>query len=292
MINIIITSYGEPESTAKAIDSFLKQNITEKFEITVIDPFPKVGEFLRKKYKNKVNFFLDSGEGKSYALNIFLEKIYSPNKNDIIIFTDGDVFVSENTVREISSSFNDQKVGCITGRPVCLDDRDSMFGFWSHLVFEGIHRVRIKMDKNEDFFECSGYLFAIRNGVLKGFPIEASEDGIIPFLFWKEGYKIKYLPKVEVYVLNNYTWKTWKKQKIRNIKGHESYNKIAPNMPRTKSFFNEIKEGTFFALSYPRTIKEMYRVLLLFGARLIIYLKAFYDLKIKKQKYKDGWRGE
>ena len=32
----------------------------------------------------------------------------------------------------------------------------------------------------------------------------------IPYLFWKKGYKIKYAPKSEVYILNNYDWKIWK----------------------------------------------------------------------------------
>ncbi|MAG10933.1 hypothetical protein CMI44_01310 [Candidatus Pacearchaeota archaeon] len=292
MIHIIITSYGELESTMKTIDSFLNQKIKEPYKITVIDPFPEIEKSLKKKYGKNVDFFLDPGEGKSYALNLFLEKIYSQNKDDIIIFTDGDVHVSENTVQEFLNSFKDEKIGCVTGKPVPLDEKNNLFGFWSHLLFEGIHRTREKLNTREKFFECSGYLFAIRNGVLKGFPLEVSEDGIIPYLFWKQGYKTKYIPKAEVYVLNNYNWKNWKKQKVRNIKGHENYNVVAPEMPRTKSLFNEIKEGTLFALKYPKTMKERYWTSLLFLARLNIYLKALYDIKIKKKKYEDGWRAD
>jgi len=292
MINIIITSYGEPESTLKCIDSFLSQEIKDLYKITIIDPFPETEKLLKKKYKGKVDFFLDPGEGKSYALNVFLEKIYSKNKDDLIIFTDGDVHVSQNVVSEFQKHFQDEKIGCVTGKPVSLDEKNNMFGFWSHLLFEGIHRTREKISNKQDFFECSGYLFAIRNGVLKGFPIEVSEDGIISHLFYKQGYKIKYVPEAEVYVLNNYNWKNWKKQKIRNIKGHENYNLVAPDMQRTKSFFNEIKQGTTFALKYPQTMKERYWTALLFLARLDIYLKVLYEIKIKKKTYSDGWRGE
>ncbi|MFH1365426.1 MAG: glycosyltransferase [archaeon] len=292
MIHIIITSYGEPEPTLKCVESFLSQKIREPHKITVIDPFQKIERLLKEKYKNKIDFFLDPGEGKSYALNLFLEKIYSQDKNDIIIFTDGDVHVSKNSVQEILNPFKDEKVGCVTGKPVCIDKKNNLFGFWSHLVFEGIHRVRTRLSKEEKFMECSGYLFAIRNSILRGFPLEVSEDGIIPYLFWKEGYKIKYAPTAEVYVLNNYNWKKWKKQKIRNIKGHENYNTIAPEMPRTKSFFNEIKEGTLFALKYPNNMKERYWTALLFAARLHIYLKAFYDIKLKKKKYEDAFRAD
>jgi cellulose synthase/poly-beta-1,6-N-acetylglucosamine synthase-like glycosyltransferase len=294
MLHIIITSYKEPESTIKAVRAFLDQKIKQKYKIIVADPFPETEKLLKKEFPRefgkKLEFFLDPGEGKSYALNIILEKIYSKNTDDIIIFTDGDVYVSGNSVSAILEAFKDKKVGCVTGKPVSLDSRKEMFGYWSHVVFNGIHRVRRKLSKENKFFECSGYLFAIRNGILQGFPTKVSEDSIIPFLFWKKGYKIKYVEEAEVYVLNNYTWQTWKKQKIRNIKGHENLNLLAKGMPRTKSFWNEIKEGTFFALTYPRNLKEFFYTLVLFAARLYIYLVAFYDIHIKKQTYKDAFR--
>ncbi|MFH1500727.1 MAG: glycosyltransferase [archaeon] len=293
MIHIIITAYGEPKSTLKSINSFLSQKINQPFKIIVVDPFPETEKFIKKNIKNKkVEFFLDPGEGKSYALNVLFEQIYSKDTSDLIILTDGDVYVSENSVASIFEAFKDKKIGCITGRPVSLNKKNSALGFWSHLLFDGIHRVREKISKKRAFFECSGYLFAIRNGALQGFPLETSEDSIIPHLFWEKGYKIKYVPQAKVYVVSPDNWKEWKVQKIRNIKAHENLNKIAKNMPRTKSFFNEIKEGTFFALSYPRSIKEFYWTCLLFLARLCIYLTAFYDLKIRKKGYQDGWRIE
>jgi cellulose synthase/poly-beta-1,6-N-acetylglucosamine synthase-like glycosyltransferase len=295
MLNIIITSYKEPKSTIKAIKAFLSQNIKIKYKIIIMDPFPEIKNKLKKQFQKefksgKISFFLDPGEGKSYALNVLLEKIYSKNKKDIIILTDGDVYVSENSVNEILNIFKDGKIGCVTGKPVSLNNKNSLFGFWSRLLFKGIDKTRKNLSEQEKFFECSGYLFAIRNGVLQGFPLETSEDSIIPYLFWKKGYKIKYAPKAKVYVKNPENWKDWKIQKIRNIKGHENLNKIVKNMPRTKSFLNEVKQGTFFALSYPKNIKEIYWTLLLFLARFYIYISAFYDLKFKKRNYEDGWR--
>lgn len=294
MLHIIINSYKD-SGIIKAVNSFLIQNIKKKYKIIVSDPFPETEEKLRKNFfkefkEGKIEFFLDPGEGKSYALNALFEQIYSKNSEDIIILTDGDVYVSENTISEILKAFEDKKIGCVTGKPIPLDSRKTMFGYWSHVVFAGINKVREKLNKERKFFECSGYLFAIRNSILQGFPLETSEDSIIPFLFWQKGYKIKYLPKAEVYILNNYTWQSWKKQKIRNIKGHENLNKLARDMPRTKSLWNEIKYGTLFALTYPRNLKEIFFTFTLFMARLYIYIKAFYDIQIKKKTYQDAFR--
>ncbi|MEK6844039.1 MAG: glycosyltransferase [Nanoarchaeota archaeon] len=290
MIHIIITSYNEPKATARAVKSFLNQKIQDDFEIIVVDPFPEVEKFLKKNIKNKkVKFFLDPGEGKSYALNILFQEYGSENKNDIFILTDGDVYISDNTVSEILNKFKDPKIGCVTGRPVSIDSKGTKYGYWSHLLFAGIDKIRRKLSNIGRFLECSGYLFAIRKGVIFDFPMETSEDSIIPYLFWKKGYKIAYADKAEVYVKNPGNWKDWKNQKIRNIKAHENLDKIAPDMPRTKSFFNEIKEGSLFALTYPRNFREIIWTMQLYLARLNIYAKAFEELR-RNKSYKDGWR--
>jgi len=289
MIDIIITSYNEPESTLKAVKVFLNQNIKDEFRIIVSDPFPEVKDFLKKNLKDKkVGFFLDPGEGKSYALNLLFEKLKG-NKEDIFIFTDGDVYVSENAVAEILKQFEDEEVGCVTGKPVSLDERKTKFGYWSHLLFSGIHKVRKKLSQEQKFFECSGYLFAIRKSVLSEFPLDVSEDSVIPYLFWKKGYKIAYAEGAEVYIKNPENLQDWKAQKIRNIKGHENLSKLYPDMPRTKSFWNEIKHGAFYALLYPRSLREFVWTLQLYKARLGIYKKAFQELK-EKEVYTDGWR--
>lgn len=217
-----------------------------------------------------------------------MEKLPGSEK-DIFIFTDGDVFVSDNSVSEILKAFQNPEIGCITGKPVPIDKKDNIYGYWSHLLFSGIDKVRKKLSEEESFFECSGYLFAIRKSIINSFPVDVSEDSVIPYLIWKKGYKIKYLPNAEVYVKNPDNLEDWEKQKIRNVKGHENLSKLFPDMPRTKSFWNEIKYGFFHSLYYPNNLKELYWTLKLFNARMKIYKKAFHDIK-NKEVYVDEFR--
>lgn len=290
MIDIIITSFNEPKATLRAINAFLNQNTKEEFRIIICDPFPEVGDFLKKNIKDKrIGFFLDPGEGKSYALNLLFEKLNSNDKSDLFILTDGDVYVSNNAINEISNAFKNQEIGCVVGKPVSLDDKNTKFGYWSHLLFSGIDKVRKKLSRQGKFFECSGYLFAIRKGGINSFPIDVSEDSVIPYLFWKNGYKIRYLPNVEVYVKNPDNLKDWQNQKIRNIKGHENLSKLFPEMPRTKTFWNEVKYGFFHTLTYSRSFKQLLWTIKLFKTRYNIYRKAFQELK-KQEVYSDGWR--
>ncbi len=289
MIDVIIASYKEPKSTLRAVNVFLKQ-LGKKDRVTVVDPFPDVESFLRKNVKdNRFNFFLDPGEGKSYALNLLFQEMPG-SKKDTFILTDGDVYVSNNAVKEIKRAFENKKIGCATGKPVSIDDKSNKYGFWQDVAFAGIDRVRKKLSDENKFLECSGYLFAIRKNIIFDFPLETSEDSIIPYLFWKKKYKVKYLPNAEVYVKNPDNWKDWLAQKVRNVKAHENLNKIAPDMPRTKSLWNEIKYGAIFALTRAKKLKEWFWLVQLYLARLYLYYLAFKELR--KKKYDDGWRGE
>jgi cellulose synthase/poly-beta-1,6-N-acetylglucosamine synthase-like glycosyltransferase len=291
MIDIIIASYNEPKSTLRAVNVFLKSKRKE-IRVTVVDPFPEVGEFLHKEIKDKrFVFYPDPGEGKSYALNLLMQEYASANKEDLFVLTDGDVYVSDKALETVISAFKDKETGCVTGKPVSIDNINTKYGWWAEVAFRGIDRARKEFSRCKEFFECSGYLFAIRKGVILDFPLETSEDSIIPYLFWKKRYKIKYVPEAEVYVKNPSTWKDWLAQKVRNIKAHENLNKIAPDLPRTKSLWNEIKWGVLFALRQPRTFNQVLWTVEFYFARLYLYLKAFAELRSKK-KYDDGWRGQ
>jgi len=155
MIDVLINSYNEPKATLRAVTTFLNQYSGDDLRVTVIDPFPEVEKFLRGNIKDsRFNFFLDPGEGKSYSLNLIFQELGSDNKNDIFISTDGDVHVSDNAVVDILKAFEDQDVGAITARPVSIDSRDTKYGFWSHFLFNGIHKVRKKLSNEKKFFEC------------------------------------------------------------------------------------------------------------------------------------------
>ena len=287
MISIIITSYNEPNSTEKAVQSLLDQNIKNS-EIIVSDPFPEVIDYLKSRFKDEIRYDLDFGEGKSAALNRLLKQL----KGNIIISTDGDVYTDKDSIKELLSKFEDKKVGCVSGRPVSINPRNNMLGYWSHFLFDvGAHKIsRKKNYEKGKFIECSGYLFAFRN-IIKEIPLDVAEDSIIPYYFYKKGYKIAYAENARVFVKNPTNLKDFIKQRKRTANAHAKLTKYAPDFPRVKSFSGEIKGGLknlVIIFSYPKNIKEFFWTLLLFPTRLYIWLKLFYDKR--KKEYEDGWR--
>ena len=196
-----------------------------------------------------------------------------------------------NSVNQIIKPFKDQKVGCVTGRPVSSDPKKTMFGYWSHLLCDSAHYLREERARKKEFLECSGYLWAFKNDVIKKFPLDIPEDTIVPLLFREKGYKISYVPEAKVFVKFPTNLRDFIEQKKRTAKGHEALDKYVnvKRLPRMKTFKNEIG-GSFFVISYSRKIKEIFWTLLLFPTRLYIWTLVFYHSKIKKQHYQDAWK--
>ncbi len=289
-LTVVITAFKEPK-LGEAIKSVLRQNIIYPYEILVSVPDKEsigVVKNYMKKYK-QVKLFKDPGKGKSFALNMLFKSLKN-NGSEVIIFTDGDVTLEDHSVNEVAKSFQDQFVGCVTGRVISSDNRENKFGYWSHLLADaGAHRMRKELDEKGEFLECSGYLFAFRNnGVISQIPLDVAEDSIIPYLFWKKGYKIKYAEKAKVSVKNPTHFSDWIKQRKRTAKAHETLTKYAPDFPRVKSFKNEASR-IFWALQYPKNAREMKWTLELISARLYMWANVFYDTRLKGKSYADAW---
>lgn len=284
MISIIVTAFKEEKTIGKCIESILSQKINEKQEIIVACPDEQTKN-IALSY-NGIKHFQDPGKGKSFALNLLFKKA----KGDILLFTDGDVYLGENAILGILQKFEDPKVGFVGGRVISQNEKDSMLGYWSHLLADiGAHRTRRKRAKREQFFECSGYLMAMRSGVIKEIPLDVAEDSIMPYYFFKQGYKIAYAENAKVFVKNPTKFQDWLKQRKRTAKAHTKLNIYEPDFPKMKSFKNEIIEGFMPIWSYPKTPKELFWTQMLCLARLYMWLSLVYEEKVKKKYYTDGW---
>jgi len=288
MFTIVITAFKEPKTIANAITSITNQKIKEKYKLIVSAPDRETLDVARKlsKKNKKINVFKDPGKGKSFALNLLLPKL----RGDIVILTDGDVYVSSNSINEMLKKFKDKKVGCVTGRPVPEESKKTKYGYWANFLFDAAHKTREIPAKKNQFLECSGYLWGFRNKVIKKIPLDVAEDTIVPYFFWEKGYKIAYAPKAKVYVKNVRNWDEWISQKTRTTRAHETLDKYVDvkKTPRTKSFSRELR-GVIDVLLYPKTLKQFLWSFELLFARLYMWVVVFNDVYIRKKYHKDKW---
>ena len=282
-VSILITAYREAATIGRVLDALLPQ--AHGAEVIVICPDDETAR-AAAAYTG-VTVLRDSGSGKPAALNMGLRQA----RGEIIVLTDGDVTIGTGALAALLAPFEDHQVGAVSGRPVSISPRGTMLGYWSHLLTEaGAHAERLKRDAAGQFFVCSGYLYAIRAGLIEHVPEDAlAEDAVISHLIGEQGYRIRYAPQAEVFVKYPATYRDWLKQRVRSAGGY-AQPIIARSPLRMRSFWHEVAAGTWRALCYPRTLREFLWTLALFAARLHLWLLIFWRVRVRREPLHRLWQ--
>jgi cellulose synthase/poly-beta-1,6-N-acetylglucosamine synthase-like glycosyltransferase len=305
MITVVITSWKESHTIAKCIRSIADTNysgLTKKYEILQVSPDNEtleagLKEAKRLKLTGKQYIQIkDPKKGKPYALKLAIKKA----KGNILIFTDGDTFFGEYALHYLLKPFEDKRIYGVSGRPISNDSRDSMMGYWGHLLSDSGHHKRIsvmKKVKNKDyyiskekFFPMSGYIMATRKISLNIPEDVLSDDAYISYCIRNMGKEIGYTPKAKCYVKFAKNLDDYYKQKVRSLGGYiqlKKYN-IFKKDSQTRSFLIELPYA-LFVLKYPRNIKEIFWSLTLFPIRLFTWLRIYWERIIIKKDFTKTW---
>lgn len=290
MISIIITSYKEPKTIAKAIESVI-YGLKKNYEIIQISPDKETLEAgFKKAQELKIlkNFkqIQDPCKGKPHALNLALNEA----KGDILVLTDGDVFFGKNATTELIRAFKKNNVYGVTGRPISRDKKDTMMGYFGHLLSDAAHHKRMKTLKKRKFFPMSGYIMAIRNFQLKLPEDVLSDDAYISYVITNKGKHILYAPKAKALVKYPRNLNDYYKQKVRSLGGYlqlQGYD-VVNKEKKTRTFKDEIAYF-WFPFSYASNFKEFFWSMLLFPIRLITWIRIFFERRILKKDFKNTW---
>ncbi len=305
MISIIITSWKEPKTIGKCIECIVDRKysgINEDFEVIQVSPDKETleaGLYTAKKlHLNNKEFIQiqDPRKGKPSALKLAFKKA----RGDIWILTDGDTYFEKNAVKYLIEPFKNSKVGGVSGRPVAMNKKSSMFGYWGHLLSDAAHHRRIiTMNKkesnyylsNQEFFPMSGYIMAVRNFNFDIPPNVLSDDAYLSYSIRNIGKEIAYAPLAKCYVKYPTNLKDYYKQKVRSLGGFIQLKEfgVFQKDKQSRSFLIELKYASF-VLKYATNLKEFIWSLTLFPVRLITWIKIFWERVIlKKDMPKTGW---
>jgi cellulose synthase/poly-beta-1,6-N-acetylglucosamine synthase-like glycosyltransferase len=297
MISVILTAYKEAGSISKAINCIANpkySGIPWDFELIQVSPDDETLEAGLKeanslKLGNKFVQIKDPQKGKPFALSMASKKA----NGEILILTDGDVYLGESAIPTILRAFSDVNVGGVTGRPISLDSRANFWGYLSHLLTDSAHHKRMNTLAKGVFFPMSGYLFAIHNS-MNDFTIPnnlLSEDGYISYFIANSGKKIVYEPNALVFVKFPKNFKDYLNQKVRSLGGYMQLERlgVTRKFKQSRSIFNEIKYA-IFALTYAKNFKEFLWSLSFFPIRLYTWIVIFFKrILLKKELPENGW---
>jgi biofilm PGA synthesis N-glycosyltransferase PgaC len=288
MLTIVITAHREQKTIGRAIEAILAQDLSRCYELLVVCPDDEtaavVAEYAERN--EQIHRLRDEGKGKPAAVNVALNAA----KGEIVVLSDGDVYIGPGAVRALLAPFDDPHVGIVSGRPVSISPRSTVLGYWSHvLVDAGAHRQRSLRAARGEFLECSGYLYAFRRSLVSSIPEDSlAEDGLVSHMVRQQGLGTAYAPEATVFVKYPTSYRDWMKQKIRTAGGYaQQYLRGSHGM---KSFRSEAIHGTLAAIRYARNPRELWWTLLLLVARVHVWLRVWWDVKWRKKPFDAVWQ--
>ena len=296
--SIIITAWKEPDTVRENLRAILEPtnlNLLPDSEIILVCPDDETynsGLEMIQKYNFEDNFVYikDPQNGKPFALNLAFDKA----RGEILICMDGDILVGKESLQYLVTQLEEnEKIGAVSGRPVSSDKKNTMLGYWGNLLADAAHVKRLHEYSNGKDYFVSGYLFAMRK--IDGFKVPEdimSDDAWISLQLIMMDYKIGYSPNSYVYIKYAKNLKDWFAQKRRSAGGYVQLRKyLNYDMKSILPKRNLVEEAKyfFFPLTYIKSFRQFIYSLLLYPARLLLWILIFYDKIRNQQSGKKIW---
>lgn len=284
-LTILITAYREPNTIGGALEAILPQAAPLNAEIMVICPDDETAHAASRFSGVKV--LRDLAQGKPAALNLGL----SAARGSLIAMTDGDVTLAPAALEALVKFFDNPQTGAVSGHPISTSPRNTVLGYWSHVLTDaGAHAERSKRERAGEFMVCSGYLYAIRAGLVTHIPEGAlAEDAVVSQQVAERGYKVRYAPDAKVFVKYPATYHDWLIQKVRSVGGY-AQPVIANSQFQMRSFRHEATAGLWRSLAYAHSPRELLYIGLLILARLHLWLLIFWEVRLRKRPLAELWQ--
>jgi cellulose synthase/poly-beta-1,6-N-acetylglucosamine synthase-like glycosyltransferase len=288
-VTVGIVSFDEQQSIGRALDLILSQRRDLDFEVIVVAGGSDSTVDIVKRYHSSFPDFVFIEEkvrrGKPSAINQILER----GKGDVIALTDGDVYLGQSSIARLVESFDDPNVGAATGRIVAVNARSNFFGFWANFLFDTANARRARDASSGVLYHLSGYLSAIRTGIVQSIPEDSlADDATLGIMVRVAGYRVAYVPESTVFVKFPENLSDFFLQKRRTMAG--AYQLRQRFGVRDRSILQEAREGLFQGFRYCKRPSEYFYFMSLAFARIIAWALAFWDMRVKKRDIMDLWR--
>jgi cellulose synthase/poly-beta-1,6-N-acetylglucosamine synthase-like glycosyltransferase len=240
-VTVIITAYNEERDLKAKLENTLSLDYpSHLLEIIVASDCSSDGT------DDIVRSFADRGVilhrqlerlGKTAAQNAAVELA----RGDIILFSDATTLYQQDVLRSIMPNFADSTVGCVAGKLIYIDPRNSGVGsgtrsYWGYETFLKTHESRVC-----SLIGASGCLYSIRRSAYVPLYNEACSDFIIATKMVEQGLRAVYEPAAVCWEETNYGPEKELNMRVRVIT--QTYT----DLWRHRAMMNPLRSG-FYAV--------------------------------------------
>lgn len=216
---LFVTAFNEKDYVYQKVEnSFSLDYPKEKIQyLWITDGSDDGTPDLLKKYDELEVHHLPERRGKMHAMNRGVKFVKAP----IIIFSDTNTILGNQSIREIVAKFSNSKTGCVAGEKRIIEkDADSAAGAGEGLYWKFESWVK-KMDSElNSAVGAVGELFAVRTDLFEDVEEDALlDDFTISLRIAQKGYKIVYTPNAYAEETASLNVKEELKRKIRIAAG-------------------------------------------------------------------------
>jgi len=207
-----ICAYNEAANIRKALRSVFDQ-VLDGFvldEIIVVssgstDGTDEIVKDLMAE-NSKLKLITQEGrEGKNSAINCFLDK----KTTEIAVMMNADtIFIDEGCLQNLLAPLRDSEVGVVGGHPFPTNDRKTVAGFASHVIWCMHHHVSMISPQ-------IGEIIAFRDIGTRLSTKNSGDEGTLKMEIEKAGYKSVYAPEAKVWNHGPETANDFVKQRTR-----------------------------------------------------------------------------
>ena len=287
-VTVIITAYNEERDIQAKLENTLALDYYPNLlEIIVASDcsVDRTDEIVTRFANHGVKLLRqEPRRGKTAAQNAAVEQA----NGDIILFSDATTFYPPGVLREIIPNFADATVGCVGGRLVYKDPRETVVGSGARTYWEYETFLKTLESKVSSLIGVSGCLYAVRRSAYVPLNNEACSDFIIATKMVEQGLRAVYEPAAICWEETNQKAREELRMRVRVIT--QTYS----DLWRERSMLNPLKSGFYgFQLISHKVMRYAVPVLMViifvssallalyslffaivFGAQLFAYLLA------------------
>jgi len=234
-VTVLITAFNEEGSIREKLE-----NPCDKLEILVASDgsTDRTDAIVREFKPRGVTLFRQEGRvGKTTTQN----NAVSSTSAEIILFSDATTMYREDVLRRLLPAFADERVGCVAGRLIYVDDASTTVGhgargYWNYETF-------IKMAESQacSLIGASGCLYAVRKSAYEPMCAEACSDFLICSNIYRKGLRSVFAPDAICFEQTNRSAGDEWRMRIRVI------SQTFSDLWRNRDMLNPLKSG-FFAI--------------------------------------------
>ena len=194
-VSVIIAAYNEERDLAAKLENTIALDYPKsQLEIIVTSDCStdRTDEIARSFASHGVRLHRqEERHGKTAAQNAAVEKA----RGEIIVFSDATTYYQPDVLRLMMPAFADPSVGCVTGRVIYQDVKDSSVGagtqsYWNYEFFLKKHESNVC-----SLIGVCGCMYAVRKSAYVPLYNDACSDFIIATTMVEQGLRAVYVPE-------------------------------------------------------------------------------------------------